>query len=57
MTKSLVVIIVAIFLMGCETQRELMPRSDTEAAPLWGYTDMCEDPERYDPIHCEDDNE
>lgn len=58
--KFLSVIFLSLFLIGCATddlRNGLMPRGTTEARAPWGYTDMCDDPERSSDVHCPEDEE
>lgn len=53
--KHFILILVAITLSACATTSEgMMPRTTDEASTPWGYEDMCNDPERRSPIHCEE---
>ena len=57
--KILMSLLIAFVLMGCAANEEpeLMPRSNVEVTAPWGYTDMCDDPERHSTVHCVEDEE
>lgn len=56
--KFIIVIFSTLFLFGCATTEDgMLPRSDVEAQVPWGYTDMCEDPERYSEVHCPEEED
>ncbi len=54
--KIFTAIMLVLFLSGCATTDDagMLPRSETEASVPWGYNDMCNDPERWSEVHCEE---
>lgn len=48
---------VSLILTSCTTDQGMMPRSEVEANSPWGYTDMCNDPERASDTHCPPEEE
>jgi hypothetical protein len=51
---KLLALIPALLLAACATDQGMMPRSDEPGPSPWGYEDMCNDPERRSPEHCDE---
>jgi len=58
--KFITTVLMTLFLLGCATDDAtdgLMPQGSTPIGAPWGYTDMCDDPERNSEIHCPPEEE
>lgn len=47
------IILAGLLLMGCASDDGMMPRSNDATSAPWGYEDMCNDPARRSPEHCD----